>query len=172
MLKKSTNVLFKIVWKSIFSCSFYQRVFLTICWQRSCGFNGKVLPPTQKSGIHFAYKNCTRCIQVMHAKCIRDIYKIYATFQQTSAYIFYTKLKEVLQLNFVYKMYTKVCWNVGYILYTFCIHQFWSTKRVHHTNYVYILYTKIIQNVYKSNYMQNGSCISTYVDPIVVLFLS
>ena len=46
-----------------------------------------------------------------------DLYKVNLTFRQIFAYIFYTKLKELWQLNFVYKMYRKVCRNVGYILY-------------------------------------------------------
>ena len=46
-----------------------------------------------------------------------DVYKINLTFRQIFAYIFYTKLKELWQLNFVYKMYRKVCRNVGHILY-------------------------------------------------------
>ena len=68
-------------------------------------------------------------------------------------------------------MYTKVCQNVGYILYTFCIHQFRSTKSVHHKNYVHNLYTKFIQNVYRNICMQNGSHISTYFDPFFMHFL-
>ena len=58
-------------------------------------------------------------------------------------------------------MYTKVCRDVGYILYMFCIYQFWSTKSVHHKNYVYNLYIKSIQNVYTSNCIKNVSHIST-----------
>ena len=68
---------------------------------------------------------------------------MYTTFWQTFVYILYAKLKELWQLNFVHKMYTKLCRNVGYVFYTFCVHQFWSTKSVHHKNYVYNLYTKI-----------------------------
>ena len=52
---------------------------------------------------------------------------------------------------FVYILCIKMCRDVGYILYTnilytFRIHQFWSTKSVHHKRYVYNLYTKFIQN--------------------------
>ena len=79
---------------------------------------------------------------------------MYPIFRQTFAYILYTKLKELWQLNFVYKMYTKVCQNVGYILYTICIHELRSTKSAHHKNYVYNLYTKFIQNVYTNK----GQC--------------
>ena len=51
--------------------------------------------------IYFVYKNCTRCIQLIYAKCT---YKMYTTFGQTSVYILYTKLKELCQLNFACKM--------------------------------------------------------------------
>ena len=103
--------------------------------------------PTPKLCIHFVYKNCTRCIQLMYAKCTQNVYKMYPIFRHY-IYILYTKLKELLQLNFVYKMYTKVCWNVGNILYTFCIHQFWSTKSIHHKKlwiqFVYKIQTECI----------------------------
>ena len=107
------------------------------------------------------------CIQHMYNWCIQNVviqnvYKMYTTFRQTIVYLLYKKSKELWQLNFVIKMYVKVCRNVKYILYTFCIHQFWATKSVHHKHYVYNLYTKFIQNVYTNNCMQNGSLISTY----------
>ena len=119
---------------------------------------------TWKLCVHFEYKNCTRCIQLMYTKCIQNVCKMYTTFWQAFMYILYTISKELCQLNFVYKMYTD-------ILYTFCIHQFWSTKSVHHKHYVYSLYTNFIQNVYTNNCMQNGSLISIYFDPFVVHFL-
>ena len=135
-----------------------------------------MLQHTQKLCIHFVYKNCTRCIRLMYTKCIQNVYHIKIN----------SKSKELCQLNFVYKMYTqvcrsmryivykvytKLCRNMGYILYTnilyrFCIHQFWSTKSVHHKHYLYNLYTKFIQNVYTDNCMQNGSLISTYFWPV------
>ena len=92
--------------------------------------------------------------------------------------------------KFCIQMYTKDFRNVGYILhwnilYTFCVNQFWSTKRVHHKHYiqfiyiiynlnfiVYNLYIKFMQNVYTNNYTQNGSLISIYFDPFVVRFLA
>ena len=49
--------------------------------------------------MHIVYKNCTRFIQLMHAKYIQNLYKMYPTFSQTF----------VWELNFVNKMYTKVC---------------------------------------------------------------
>ena len=132
---------------------------------------GNYLPRLVKTG-SFIHREivCTFCIQKLDATdvykslytkvecnwCIQNVYNMYTTFQQTFVYILYTKLEEPWQLNSVYKVYVKVCWNVGYIfytylLYTFCIHWFWSTKSVHHKNYVYNLYTKFMQNVYKNN---------------------
>ena len=104
-----------------------------------------------------------------------DVYKMYAKFQQTFADLLYTKSKELCQLNFVYTMWTKVCRNVGYILYTnilytICIHQFWSTECVHHKHCVYNLYTKFMQNVCTNNCIKNRSLISTFFDPFVVHF--
>ena len=42
-------------YEKIFSSSFYQRVFLSICWQKSCWFNAKVLPASwgYKPGFYF-----------------------------------------------------------------------------------------------------------------------
>ena len=105
--------------------------------------------PTRKLYLHFVYKTCTRCIQLVYTKCMPHFDKLLYTFC-------ILKSKELFQLNFVYKMYTKVCQNVGYILHAFFMHQFWSTKSVHHKHYVYILYTKFIQNVPTNNCMQNG----------------
>ena len=62
-----------------------------------------------------------------------------------------------------YILYTK-------ILYTFCIHQFWSMKSIHHKD-VYNLYTEFMQNVDINNCLQNGSLILRYFDPFVVHFL-
>ena len=67
--------------------------------------------PTRKLRIHFVYKK---------------LYKMYTT----DVYKTFTKSKELCQLNFVYIMYTKVCRNVRYIVYTFCIKKFvemWDT---------------------------------------------
>ena len=79
--------------------------------------------PTRKLYIHFIYKNCTRCIQLMHTKCKQNVYKMHTTFLQTFVYILYTQSKELCQLNFVYKTYTKVCqmWDT-FCIQTFCIH--------------------------------------------------
>ena len=131
---------------------------------------------------------------------------MYTTCRQTFACILYTcSLHFVLQnvykilskcsihfayKHFVYILYTKVCRNVGYILYTnilyafciqtvykslpkcgihfytsilytFCIHQLQYTKSVHHQHFVYNLHAKFIHNVYINNCMQNGFLIST-----------
>ena len=117
----------------------------------------------------------TFCILKLYKIYTTDVYKMYATFQQTFADILYTKSKELCQLNFVYKMWTKVCRNVGYILYTnilytICIHQFWSTKSVHHKHYVYNLYTKFMQHVYTNNCIKNRSLISTFFTHLLCTF--
>ena len=43
---------------------------------------------------------------------------MYIIFRQTFVSILYTKLYELWQINFVYKIYTKIFQNVEYILYT------------------------------------------------------
>ena len=107
----------------------------------------------------------TKCIQIFvelwYIFCIQT-FCIYTFCIQKFVEMWDTFCIETFCIHFVYiqnvcKMYTKVCRNVGYILYitilyTFCIHQFWCTKSVHH---VYNLYTKFIQNVYTNNCMQN-----------------
>ena len=106
--------------------------------------------------MHFVYKNK----RTMPAKFyIQNVYKsllkcgihfVYKHF----VYILYTKSKELCQLKFLYKMYTKVCQNVRCVLYTnilykSCIHQFWSTKSVHH-KHIYTIWYKIhIECIYK-----------------------
>ena len=89
----------------------------------------------------------TKCI---YTKCIPHFDKLLYTFCMQN------RKNCKCQLNFLYKIYTKVCQNLGYILYTnilhtFCIYPFWCTKIVHHKHYVYNLYTKFIQNVYAYN---------------------
>ena len=75
-------------------------------------------------------------------------YKIYTKFCWNMGYILYTNIS----YTFGIQNDTKICQNMEYILYTnilytFCTHQFWSTKSVYHKHYVYNLYTKFIQNV-------------------------
>ena len=111
-----------------------------------------LLYPTWKLCIDFIYKNCIRCIQLMH---IQKVYCISTNFW----------------MHFVYKIYTKVCRNVGCILYTkilytFCIQKFleiWDkfcmetfcinfayirsdVQKVYITN---IMYTTCIQNLHR-----------------------
>ena len=108
------------------------------------------------------YKMYPTDVYKMHTKCI------YTIFRQAFVYILCTKSKELCQLNFVYKMYTKVCWNVRYILYTSILIYL---KR---TSLTLCIYTTYIQNSYKmyiNNCIQNGSLISTYFDLFVVHFL-
>ena len=61
------------------------------------------------------------CIQNVYTKCLY-ICKIYITFQQT----FVTKFSWHSFFDFVYKMYTKVCRNVVYILYTLIAYIFYN----------------------------------------------
>ena len=104
------------------------------------------------SDIIFQHRNR---VYILYTKIEQnDVYKIinvYKIFDKRS-YINCIQ-KELLQLHFVYKMYTKVCGNVEYSLYTFCIHQFWSTISAHHKNYAYNFYAKFKQNVYRNNCM-------------------
>ena len=73
---------------------------------------------------------CIFCMQKLYkmyitdTKFMQNVYKMYPTLRQTFVYIFHTKFEELWQLNFVFKIYRKVCGNVEYILYTFCIHRF------------------------------------------------
>ena len=64
---------------------------------------------------------------------------MYRTFRQTFAYTLYTKFSCHSSFNSVYKMYTKVCRNVVYILYTFCMH------------FVYISCTHLVQFLYRKS---------------------
>ena len=77
-----------------------------------------------------------------------------------SIYILYTKSKELWLLNFVSKIYTKVCWNVGYILYT---KVYWNVG--------YILYTFCIQKFVE---MWDTFCIQTLCQAFIqaVLLMS
>ena len=113
--------------------------------------------PTRKLCIHFVYKNCTRSIQLMYIKCIQNVYKIkkttppkfciqnvykslskcgihfvykhfvqilYTKVCRNMEYILYTNILYIFCIRFVYKMYTKVCRNVGYVLYTNILYTF------------------------------------------------
>ena len=123
-------------------------------------------------------------VYILSTKTEQDIYKIYTKYIQNISHIltnffiyFVYKIKRTTAANFCIQMYWKVCQNVGYtlytnILYTFCIHQFWFTKSLHHKNYVYNSYINFMQNVYTNNCKHNGSNILTYFNPIVVHFLA
>ena len=63
---------------------------------------------------------------------------MYPAFLQTFVYILYTKFSCHDSFNFVYKMYTKVCQNVVYILYKLCIDQLYTSC----TMFVYKMYTQ------------------------------
>ena len=104
------------------------------------------MEPTRKLRIHFVYKKCTRCNQLMYTKNIQNLYKMYTTFQQTFAYILYTKLKEQWQLNFVYKIYTKICRNVGYFLYTNILCPYCILFYIQKVHIIKIMSTVCIQN--------------------------
>ena len=133
------------------------------------------------------YTKCKQNVYIPHF--IKLLYTCYIQNQKNYAsYILYTNVSKNLSkcgihfvYNFLYILYTKVCRNVGCILYTntlytnilytFCIHQFWCSKSVPRKHYVYNLYTNFTQNAYTNNCMENGSLISTYFDPFVVHFL-
>ena len=79
--------------------------------------------------IHFVYKMYT---QYLHTKCIPHFDKL------LYLYILYTKFSWHSSFDFLYKIYTKVCRNVVYILYTFCIHQLYTSCTI----FVYKMYTQ------------------------------
>ena len=91
----------------------------------------------------------------MFTKCIQDIYKMYPTFRKTFVYILHTKLKELWQLKFVYRIYKKACRNVGYFLDTFCIHFVHMNSDLGKVYIIRIMYTICIQNTYK---MYTNNC--------------
>ena len=88
------------------------------------------------------YTKClyAKCIpyfnKLLHTFCIQNVYKMfvyiqnqmYPTFQQTFVYILYTKFSWHRSLDFVYKMHTKACRNVVYILYNFCIQNVYTVS--------------------------------------------
>ena len=88
-------------------------------------------------------------------------------FQQTFVYILYAKLKELCQLKFVYKMHTKVCQNVGYILYTSCIHFVYLNSDPQKVCIIRTMYTTCIQISHK---MYTNNCIKSIPQPIGCAF--
>ena len=118
------------------------------------------------------------CIKKLYNLYTTDKYKMYTKYIQNVSHIptnvfihFVYKVKRTMAAELCIQNVNKSLSNMGYILYTSFIHQFCSTKSVHHKNYIYNLYTKLIQNVYTNNCMQNGSHISRYFDTFVVYSL-
>ena len=60
--------------------------------------------------------------ELMYAKCMQNIYKMYPTSQQMFVNILYIKFSCHCSFNFMSKMYIKVCPNVEYVLQTISIH--------------------------------------------------
>ena len=75
------------------------------------------------SDIIFQHRNR---VYILYTKIEQnDVYKIINVYKIFDKRFYINCIqKELLQLHFVYKLYTKVCGNVEYSLYTFCIHQF------------------------------------------------
>ena len=156
----------------------------TFCIQTFCiHFVCKSL---SKCGIRFIYKHFvyikvvemwdTFCIQtfciyflhILYTKCMQKVVKMWDTFGIQTFCIHFAHILYTKYIQKIVEMWDPFCICPN-ILYTFCIHQFWSTKSVHH-QHVYNLYTKSIQNVNKNNCIQIGSLISTYFDLFVVHF--
>ena len=79
--------------------------------------------------VNIVFKMYTFCrSELMYTTCMQNVSHILTIF----IYILDTKFSCHSSFNFVNKMYTKVCWNVGRIVYTL----------------LYILYNFCIQNVY------------------------
>ena len=92
--------------------------------------------------------NTYSCRSLSNDRCLFAALILYTKFCWNMGYILYTNIS----YTFGIQNDTKICRNMEYILYinilyTFCIHQFWSTKSVHYKHYAYNLYTKFIQNV-------------------------
>ena len=82
-------------------------------------------------------------LELMYAKCIQDVHKMYFTFWQTFVYILDTNFNCHSSFNFVYIMYKIVRRNMGYILYTSCIHFVYMHQLYTScTIFVYKMYTR------------------------------
>ena len=115
------------------------------------------------------YKMYTKCIQNV---CMQNAYHILTNFCIHFVY----KIKRTMPAKFFIQNVYKSLLKCGiyfhtYILYTFCIHQFWSTIFTILNPQLYNFYKTFTQNIYTNNCMLNGSLISTYFDPFVVHFL-
>ena len=109
--------------------------------------------PTRKLCIYFVYKNCIRSIQLMYIKCIQNVYKIKKTTPPKFCIQNVYKSLSKCGIHFVYKhfvqiLYTKVCRNMEYILYTnilyiFCIHFVYISSDLLKADIINIMYTKM-----------------------------
>ena len=82
----------------------------------------------------------------MYTKCIQNIYHISINF----CIHFVNKIKRTVTANFVCKMYTKVCQNVGYIcIQTFCTHLVYISSDLQIAHNIKIVYTIFIQTSYR-----------------------
>ena len=72
------------------------------CLKKSCFPDyWKVSSPTRKLCIHFVYKNYTRCIYLMHTKCIQNVYMQNAYHILTNFCIhFVYKIKRTMPAKF------------------------------------------------------------------------
>ena len=87
--------------------------------------------------------------EFMYTKCIQGVYKMYPTFRQTFIYIWHRNFNCHSSFNFVYKMYTKVCQNLGCILHISCIY-FVCVSCIH---LVQFLYTKCTHNFHAGTFI-------------------
>ena len=93
--------------------------------------------------IHFAYKSCTRCMQLMYTKCIQNVSHILTNF--CIHFVYKTKIS--LAANFfiqnVYKRLLKCGIHFVCILYTLCVY----TAILIYKNITKIMYT-IVYKIY------------------------
>ena len=85
----------------------------------------------------------------MYTRCIQNVSHISTNFCIHFVYKIKRNMAAKLYIQNVYKRLSKCGIHFVCILYTFCIHQFSSTKSVHHKNC-------IIRNVYNV-YIQNSN---------------
>ena len=81
---------------------------------------------------------------------------MYPTYRQIFVCILYKTFSCCSSFNFEYKMYTKVCGNVVYILYTFCIHQLYTSCAIFvnrkFCNYILDIKFDLHKNIGKSKF--------------------
>ena len=117
----------------------YTKCIQNVCITKCIPHFNKLLHTFYISNLYQMYTKClfTRrnphFDKLLYTKYIQNfVYEMYLTFWQTFVYISYTKFSWHSSTDFVYKMCTKVCWNVVYILYT---------------SVAYVLYNSCILNV-------------------------